>query len=281
MTFKQNLNKVIMSTKKHSPAIFTGVGIIGLGLTAFYAYKSRDKVEAVVEKIEAGNAIGEPVSKMEIAKDLTDALYKPVLVGAASVVSILLAQKIQNNRIKTLISVVAVEQARNIYFEKKYRKQHGDEAYTKFVTTEDVEHVELDKKGKEVVTVAQVQSDIDKSIGQWYSDSSEYLSDDHSYNIQYIESVKERMSTILFQRGTMTLNEVLDNLGFDRLPSGALLGWSGRDYFDIEMDIVMVDVLDENGKPTGEKKEDIYVTWTRPHYVYNEIEFSGRYAHNE
>jgi hypothetical protein len=280
MTFKQTMNTVAMGLKKHSPAIFTGVGIVGLGVTAVLAYKSRNKVEAVVEEIERQRDLEIPVNKMEVAKGLTEALYKPVVVGAASVVSILLAQKIQSNRIKTLIGMVVVEQARNIAFEKKYRKQHGDEEYVKFVATEEREFIEVDKKGKEKVTVAQVASDVDKSIGQWYSDSSEYFSDDHEYNLQFIDSVNERLQTIKFQRGTLVLNHVLDELGFDRLRNGAMLGWSGEDNFEIEKDVVMVDVLDENGRPTGEKKEDIYVSWTRPHYIYKDVDYNGRYSQN-
>jgi hypothetical protein len=131
MTFKQTVAKAGLSLKKHSPAIFTGVGVIGLGVTAFLAYKSRDKVEVVVEEIERKRDLELEVSKLEVAKDLTEALYQPVVAGALSVTCIILAQKIQSNRIKVLVGTLAVEQARNIYFEKKYKKQHGEEAYRK------------------------------------------------------------------------------------------------------------------------------------------------------
>lgn len=266
--------KTGFALKKHSPAIFTGVGIVGLGVTAVLAYKSRNKVEAVVEKIEEARENGEEVNKLEVAKGLADALYKPVLAGAASVTCILLAQKIQNNRIKTLLGVVAVEQARNIYFEKKYRKQHGDEEYNKFITpTDEIEHVEIDKKGKEKITVETVKAEVDKSIGQWYSDSSEYTSDDHQYNKLFIGDVNEKMKLLLFQRGTLLLNEVLDALGFERIRNGALLGWTTMDNFEIEM------LIQDIGDESVETKEQIWVTWTTPRYVYNEIDLNGgRYS---
>ena len=276
MTFKQTVAKAGLTLRKHSPALFTVVGIVGLGATAVLAYKSKDKVEAVVDEIERKNDLEIPVNKMEVAKGLTEALYKPVVVGAVSITSILLAQKIQNNRIKTLIGVVAVEQARNIYFEKKYRKQHGDEEYVKFITpVEEIETVTTDKKGKEKMTVTQVKKEVDQTIGQWYDESSEYTSDDHTYNIQMIDSVKDRMQTILFQRGTLTLNEVREQLGFKRIRNGALLGWSTMDSFDIEKRVVMVDVLDEFDNPTGEKKEEIFVEWSRPRFIYEEVDLNG------
>jgi hypothetical protein len=280
MSFKSVMFKAGMSLKKHSPAIFTGVGIVGLGATAYLAYKSRDKVEVVVEEIERKRDLELPINKFEVAKDLTEALYQPVVVGAASVVCILMAQKIQNNRIKVLVGTLALEQARNVYFERKYKEQHGEEAYNKFVTpTEDVEHIEVDKKGKEKVTVTQVKKEIDKTVGQWYDESQEYYSDDHAYNMANIDKARDDMETILFQRGTLLLNEVREALGFERIKNGALLGWSTTDNFSIDTQVVVVEELDKDGNPTGELKENIWVTWARPRYVYEEVELgTGRYS---
>lgn len=275
MTFKQTVAKAGLSLKKHSPAIFTGVGVIGLGATAWLAYKSRNKVEAVVEEIERKNDLEIPVNKMEVAKDVAEAIYLPVTVGALSIASILFAHKIQSNRIKVLVGTLAVEQARNLYFEKKYKEKHGDEEYTKFVTpTDDIEEIEIDKKGKEKVTVKQVKKEIDKTIGQWYDESSEYVSDDHTYNMQYIDSVNTKLGNILFQRGHLTLNQVREELGFDRIRNGALLGWSISDSFDIEKTVMTL-----GDDELGMLKENIWVTWTRPRYIYDEVDLTGgRYS---
>lgn len=274
MSFKTFVSKSVMSLRKHSPAIFTGIGVVGLGATAYYAYKSRDKVEAVVEEIERKRDLDLPISKVEVAKDITEAIYKPVVVGAISITCILLAQKIQNNRIKVLVGTLAVEQARNLYFEKKYRKQHGDEAYNRFITpVDEEERRSIGENGEEVITVEQVKVEIDKSIGQWFEDSSEHFSDDHDYNMQFIESVNQRMQTLLFARGHVTLNEVLDNLGFDRLRNGALLGWSSRDSFEI-----ITNVSNHRNEKTGELEPQIWVTWSSARYIHEEIEYNGRYS---
>lgn len=275
MSIKTFAVKAGFALKKHSPAIFTGAGIVGLGATAYLAYKSRDKVEAVVEKIEEKRAMGEEVNKAEVAKDIAEAVYKPVVVGAASVACIVMAHRIQHKRILTLAGALAVEQTRNIYFEKKYRKQYGDEAYAKFVTpTEEVETVEVDKKGKEKITVEEVKKDIDKSIGQWYSDSEEYAADDHTYNISMIDSVAERLHTRMFQRGFLMLNEVRTALGFEAIRNGNLLGWTAGDSFDIEKHVSNI-----GEEELGEAKEQIWVTWSRPRYIYEEMDYNGgRYS---
>ena len=274
MSIKNSFKKVSMKVAKHSPAIFTGVGIVGLGATAYLSYKSREKVEAVVTKIEESNDLGIGVSKAEVAKDITEAVYQPVMVGVMSITCILMAHKIQNKRILTLAGALAVEQTRNIYFEKKYRKQHGDDEYSKFIVpTDQEETIEVSKNGKEKLTVTDVKKDIDHSIGQWYDESSEYAADDHSYNIALIDSVKDRLETILFQRGSLTLNEVREALGFKRIRAGALLGWTTSDSFEIEKHISAL-----GNEALGETLEQIWITWSRPRYIYGDIEFNGRYS---
>lgn len=274
MTIKNTFKKVSHKLAQHSPAIFTGIGIVGLGATAYLAYKSRDKVENVVNEIERKNDLEIPVSKAEVAKDIAEAIYQPVLVGAASVTCILLAHKIQHKRILTLAGALAVEQSRNIYFEKKYRAQHGDEAYSQFIApVKEEEHTEIGKNGKEKVTVDKVKADLDKSIGQWYDESTEYAADDHQYNIGFIDSVNDRMQTILFQRGTLLLNEVREALGFERIRAGALLGWTTADSFDIEKHVTLL-----GNEALGEAETQIWVTWTNPKYIYDNVDFNGRYS---
>lgn len=274
MSIKSFIAKSTMGLKKHSPAIFTTVGVVGLGATAYLAYKSRDKVEAVVRNIEEARDNEEPVNKVEVAKDLAEALYQPVLVGAASITCILMAHRIQSNRIKLLMGALVTEQARNIYFQQKYRKEHGDEAYTKFVTPVDhVEHIEVGKNGKEKLTVETVKKEVDLSIGQWYSESSEYASDDHTYNIAYIDSINDKLQTILFQRGHLLLNEVREALGFERIRAGALLGWTTGDFFNIQKHVVNCGNVEE-----GDSLEQIWVTWSNAKYIYDSVEFNGRYS---
>ena len=279
---KRLANKVVMGTKKHSPAILTGAGIIGLGATAWLAYKSREKVEAVVENIEQQRELAEAnqeefvVDKLEVARDLTEAVYLPVVVGVASVTAIFMSYRIQNRRIAVLAGSLAASQLQNKLFEEKYKKTHGEEAYNKFILpVEEKEVTYTDDKGKTKKTVESVKQEVDKTTGQWYDESLEYVSDDHGYNVAMIDSVAEKLELILFQRGTLLLNEVREALGFERIRAGALLGWTSADSFNVEK--VVTIMTDEK---TGEMKEHIWVTWARPRYIYDEVEFNGRYAVN-
>lgn len=273
-TFKQKLYAAGRSVKKHSPAIYIGLGVTGFAGTAVLAYKSRAKLEEVIVELEVNKEEGIEVNKTQVIKDVVGAVYLPVALGVASTTCILMAHKIQSNRIKTLMGALVVQQAQNVYFNEKYKAQHGEEAYQKFVTPtkEEVEITEL-KNGKTKETVKTVKDDIDNSIGQWYDESTEYVSDDHAYNIAYISSVNERLQTLLFQRGSLMLNEVREALGFERIRTGALLGWTTADTFDLERTVTVV-----NNPVTGELEDNIWVTWTPARYVYEDVEFNGRYS---
>lgn len=272
--FKSVLNKVVMTTKKNSPAILTGIGVVGLGATAYFAYKARHKVEDVVLRIEEARDNEEEINKVEIVRDMAEAIYIPVFVGMVSISAIIWSYKIQNNRIAVLASSLAAQQAHNYFFEQKYRKEHGDEAYTKFMTpTETTEYETTDSKGKSKLAIAEIKKDVDHTIGQWYDESSEYVSDDHTYNMAMIDSLTEKLELLLFQRGTLLLNEVREALGFERTRNGALLGWAAGDTFNIEKVVTMIkEDHDEVITP------QIWVTWARPRYIYDEVEFNGRYS---
>lgn len=271
MKFKQLLNKSTMAVKKHSPAILTTAGIVGLGVTAFLAYKSRPKVEAVIEGIEEARENELEINKVEVARDLAEAVYLPVVVGAASVTAIFWSYKIQNRRIVSLAGALLAQQTRNAYFENKYKKVHGEEEYRKFMMpTEERREVTTDAKGKEKIVITEVQSDIDKTRGQWYSDSTEYASDDHTYNMAMIDGINDKLQTILFQRGTLLLNEVREALGFERIRAGQLLGWTSGDSFDIDKTVTTLG-------GDGELTQQIWVSWSAPRYIYDEIDYNGRY----
>lgn len=274
--FKQFVNKAVMSTKKNSPTILTTLGVIGLGATAYLAYKSRDKVEAVVLDIEESRDNEIEINKVEVARDIAEAVYLPVAVGALSVAAIVWSYKIQNNRIAVLATTLTAQQLQSKLFEEKYRKEHGEEAYKKFITpTERQETVEEGKNGKSKVIINEIRQDVDKTFGQWYDESSEYVSDDHTYNVAMIDSVAEKLELILFQRGSLLLNEVREALGFERIRQGAMLGWTTGDVFNIEK---VVTAIQDPGDE--EIKEQIWVTWARPRYIYEEVEFNGRYSIN-
>lgn len=273
MSFTDKLRQAGRTISKNSPAIFTGLGIVGLGATAYFAYKSRDGVEEIVESVEEAREAGVEVDRWKVAKDLAGVMALPITTGLLSGACIITAHRIQNQRIGVLSSALLAQQARNLYFENKYKEKHGEEEYRKFITpVEQEERTFTNKEGEEEKKIVDVRKETNELIGEWYDKSREYFQDDHTYNMRTIESVNEKMQTRLFQKGHLLLNEVRDELGFSRTRNGNLMGWSTANHFNIET--IVHNETDEEGNIIPQ----IWVTWTTPEYIWNDIDFQGRYS---
>lgn len=304
MTIKQTLQTIGHNVGKNSPIILTATGVVGLGATAYFSYKSAKKVEVIVDGIEAVRSEQEymerleilkqerkltddqvlelddlrgrvmPLDRMSVIKDLSAALTLPVLTGLASIACIGFSYKIQNNRILGLAGALASATAERAYYNAKYKATHGEEAYREFTTpTEKVKSMVKDAKGKDKEVETDVKKDIPSIHGEWFDKSTEYAVDDHDYNMHYIRTVNDKLDMKLFQKGHLLMNTVFEELGLPRTRQGALLGWSTATGFELSPDTTMI-----MNKETGELRPEIYVKWTTPTYIYETVELDGRYG---
>lgn len=275
----QNTGKATLAVKKNSPLILTGLGIVGLGATAYLAYKSRGKVDAVVTSMENGDYNkdvgdddeGKPIyklDKVQFGTDLAKAVAVPVATGVVSVCSIALSYYIMNNRIVGLAAALASAKAEQEYFETKYRDENGDAAWEKFSNPVEQtgEEVTLNEDGEDKkikVGKKDRKSDI---YGAWFNESTEYAADDHAYNKRFIEATADKMANKLFRNGYLLLNDVKDELGLERDRAGALVGWTTGDSFFVETTTNMLD--------DGEDiHPELYIKWSKPRYIYDSMSF--------
>ena len=82
-----------------------------------------------------------------------------------------------------------------------------------------------------------------------------------------IDECERKIDLKLFTKGTILLNEALDILGLPRTRSGAVLGWTTADYFNIER----ITYNEEDSR--GELKPNILLKWSTPKYIYDEVEY--------
>lgn len=294
------LSTVSRTVGKHSPLLLTLTGVVGLGATAVFSYKAAKKVEVIVDKVEQSRSLEEdilsleqispkdrtdeeeihlfeaqqifvPVNRMEIAKDLIGAVALPVTTGALSIAAIALSYHIQNNRIVNLAAALATATAEQQFYRAKYKAVHGEEEYNKFMQpTATEKRTIVDSKGKEKEVEATVKSEVPSMHGEWFDKSSEYVRDDHDYNMAYVRSISENLELRMFRKGFLLMNEAYDALGLERTRAGALLGWSTREGFNIVPEVTYC--LDQE---TGETLPQIYMKWTTPKYIYDQVEFEA------
>lgn len=257
---------------KYAPGLLIGGGVVGLGATAYLAYKSAPKVEAVVEDLEEQRGLVEDgtmnrVDTVGVVKDLTVALYQPIFLGALSTSAIVAGAAIQNKRIRALAAALASMSAERLYYTNKYKEQYGEEEYNKFMTPVDKDtRPVVDSKGKVKDKEVQTESNLDQLNGFWYKGSSEYTSDDPYYNQMRVRAIKDHLETLKFQYGTLTLNDVRQAFGMPSTRQGALLGWTSSS--DLNIGVQETSLYNEESQM---EQPEIYIFWSEtPTYLYAE-----------
>ena len=273
---KRTGRKVARGIKKHSPAILLVGGIIGFAGAAYAAYKAAPKVEAIVEEMEEGKATGIEVEKVEVFKALGIVLAPAIGLGVLSAVSVVWSYKIQYNRLLTLSSVLASTQAAHKAFENRVKTKLGQKAYEELVSTEESHYSSEDENGDTVDNTDITKADVDSSLMEWFSNSSEAAKDGtegaYTYNTELIRSMLERAQTKQFNNCGLMLNEFRDIFGWDRLGRmGALTGWSSWDSLDIELIN-----MEEYNEITHKTEKDILVKWTAPRYMYDNVDYGTK-----
>lgn len=238
--------------KKHSPTILTIGGIAVIGAGVVLAWKAGREHETVKNKVDArtreiedtrNNLDEEFYPEEEYKKERVKAvlfgigeyakLYAPaVLTTAGGITAILVGHKVLKSR---NMALVAAFQMVNEAFQK-YRKrvidEYGEETDYLFRTGQKIEETVTktrDENGKKVKTVEKnvVKINDDGNPYRRFFDETSclYKRGNRMANLTILRHQQNYANDILNIRGHIFLNEVLDSLGFEHTPAGAVCGW--------------------------------------------------------
>lgn len=237
----RGIKKMAYKLEKHAPEILVAVGIGG-GITAtVLACKatlsaqdiladSKERVEMVKSEADNSNSEQESLKKIYIHTGLELAkLYGPsVMIGAASVVSILASHRMMRHRVATLITAYGTLD--NAF--KEYRKRVADNfgEDKELETYHDVKFVEEETGDGRTVSLAKRNSDLEKVDGysiyaRCFDEYNPNWKDNADYNLDFLRGVQRYLNDRLEYRGFLFLNEAYRELGFDETPAGQLVGW--------------------------------------------------------
>jgi hypothetical protein len=259
--FKQvavkTLSRSWLLTKKFSPQILTGVGVVGVVTSGVLASKATLKLDPIVQEIKLGVEIADNLkleknadeySSTDYKRDVTRAyvrgsldiikLYGPaVTMAAASVACLISAQGIMHKRNAAIAAAYkSVEQSFS-----EYRKRVVDELgidkerdIRAGLRTEEVKG----EDGK-VETVTRFDGTKASPYARFFDETNKHWEKKSEYNLQFLKNVQNNMNDRLRAHGHVFLNDVYDVLGFDRTSDGAIVGWviggGGDDYIDFNI----------------------------------------------
>lgn len=260
----RTINRIGLQIKKHSPEIMMVAGVVGTVVGAVMACKATTKIDDIlnetknnVDKIHAaeekgqittdkdGELIIEEYTADDCKKDLSITyaktglelakIYAPaVVLGAISIASILAAHNVLRKR---NIALMAAYTAIDNNF-KDYRKrvitrfgEKIDKELKCGVRTETVTETIVDENGEEKtvektvtivddVTTSEYRRVFDAGNAGWEKDA------DH--NLFFLRSVQNWANEVLKDRGHIFLNEIYDQLGYERTKAGQIVGWVYR-----------------------------------------------------
>jgi hypothetical protein len=237
-------------TKKHSPAILFGAGVIGFGATVVLACRATIKMDPLTEeahkRVEAIKADETTTAKTQ-KKELTVVrtamlvetlkLYGPaVLVGLGSVCALTGSHIVLTKRNVALTAGYATLEQFIDQYRKRVSESLGDEKegelYRGIVETDIVEETEdgpVVTKGKRRIGGSPYSRLFDETNKNWQRE--------RNYNVMFLSSQQVHADNLLKTRGYVFLNDVLKALGMPQCYEGQMVGWvkgsgKGDDFID-------------------------------------------------
>lgn len=284
MDLRKTFENIKFQADKHSPEILLVSGLVAAGGAVVASYFARPKVDEALRKFEeADNRVLEAIEllkegkiteeealaipapdKKKLVIDTAKAMALPIGLAVLSAGCLISSYRIQHMRLVGLSGAYAVLSNEFKDFKDKLAKEIGPEKVRDLIRpTRDIEKVTLDKKGNEVKEVEKIQGITNLQDGIWFSESDEYASDNHEYNLMFVESVISKLDLIAFSKGSLTVNDVLEEFGIDKRKHGAILGWPGSS--NVRIDYEVSNIYNEK---TQMREPQIYIHWEQPQWLY-------------
>lgn len=258
---KLNLPNVVMTraartmlvTQKNSPKILFFSGLALMGATVVTACKGTLELEEVLRTVKADREDVKAVvvrnpdkySDREIAKlnayvtvkglASVAKLYLPSIALGVAAVACLTSSHNQLTRRNAGLSaaLAATERALDSY-RNRVREAYGEDRELAIWRDEKTELAAvLDDEGRETKSKKKIKTGGGNSPYSriWGRDTTNEWSPAASeYNLAKLRSVQEWGTMRLNHKGHLFLNEIHDELGLERTPAGAVVGWLSAKY---------------------------------------------------
>lgn len=286
----RNGSKAVMITKKHSPAILLGVGVVGVVGATVMACKETLKVNDILDEAKESmdkismarenDQFKDKYSEDDAKKDKTIVTarttvkivknYIPsAMIMACSIACILASYKIMKKR---TVALTAAYNGLKMTFDK-YRKRvkakYGDDEDKNLLfgideiqsDLEKLEKMSEEEKKAEAEKIAN-----DKRNAPWYSDYAKFFDeaspywDRHSeYNKAFLLHQQSIFNEKLNRIGFVMLNEVYRALGIPETQAGAIVGWLKNGNGDGFVDFGMASLENSAGRRCINGYENVWL----------------------
>lgn len=259
--------------KKHSPEILLVTGIIGTVAAAVLACTATTKISTIleetasdVEKIheyESKPEMAEKYSEDDAKKDLVITyvhtagrfikLYAPaVLLGAASITSIVMSHNIMHKRNQAISATLAAVSASYTGYRNRVVERFGEDVDRELkygIKARKIEETVTDENGKEKKTKSTVQiadSKVESPYQLWFDDVTRHHEDNYNYKLMFLKQAQNHANDKLRAQGYLFLSDVYDMLDIERTKISQCVGWVYRPEDDTRDNYVDFGMMELN-----------------------------------
>lgn len=227
---KPNINEIAKNVKafstKHSPEILTGLGIGGWLTTAILAAKATPKALQKIDDAEYEK--GEDLTKGEMLKVTWKCYIPAVITGTTSTICLIGASSINLKRNAAIATAYKISETALREYKEKVVETIGEK---KEKTIR--EKIHQDKLEKHPVDTAKVIV-TGKGTSLCYDALfSQYFESD----LESIKKAVNEMNYRMLSEQYVSVNDLYDELGIDRMEIGDMMGWNISKHGMIEIDV--------------------------------------------
>ena len=244
--------RAMLITQKNSPKILFGTGIVLMGATVVTACRGTlalgDTLDDIKEEREAiqDAAVRNPdrYTKSEVVKlnryvtgkglvKLAKLYLPSIALGVAAVACLTTSHNQLTRRNAGLSAALAATERALDSYRNRIREAYGEDRERELWRGEHTESVPvLDDEGRETKSKKKIKRGGGHSpyARIWGRDTTNEWSPHPEYNLAKLRAAQEWGTLIINSKGHLFLNEMLDELGLDRMPAGQQVGWMAKKY---------------------------------------------------
>lgn len=240
----RSAHRAALKLKKHSPRILFVAGVVGMVGTSVVSARAAIKVQpkltvaktqlkSIQDDVEQGRILAETNKQrtVEVYREVGFELFKAyapaVVLGVASVAALTKSHQILTARNAAVGAAYAGLDKAFKEYRQRVIAELGQEKDTEFAfgsETKDI--VVYDKDGNpQIEQIKKIAKDAGGIYKVLFDENNRNWEKPNGYNYTWLDSQMRWCNELLQRRGHLFLNEVMDVLGFDRVPEGQLMGW--------------------------------------------------------
>lgn len=223
MQFVKGLAVIGQAISKHSPAILTALGIVGLVSAGIAAVKNTPKALEEIKAAEESVEVEEPLKPIEKVKLCWKFYIFPIVIAVLSIVCIIFARKIDSGRTAAILTACKVSEEAAERFKEETREVVGDKKYNKIRD----EIAKKDLHGNPLTDTDVILTGTGTTL-YYESYSGRYF----RANRDFVDRARNVFISQLQDYDTLSVNNYIECFGLppiDDLTTGRLLGWNLND----------------------------------------------------